>query len=120
MSLAIRHDEQKSVAGGNFVEAARYCCLHARRLEDAGDFEAARNVLGDPWAGFSLRDEVRQNQQRFIELAIRDAGGSVSRAARLLGFKHHESLRSLINNRFQHLSDARAPERPRRRSIIRK
>ncbi|HVF86640.1 MAG TPA: helix-turn-helix domain-containing protein, partial [Pyrinomonadaceae bacterium] len=78
-----------------------------------------KGALTDPWAGFSLKNEVQHVEQRFIELALRDSDGMVSRAARLLGFKHHESLNSLLNNRFQHLLDARTTVSPRRRSIVR-
>ena len=58
MSLATRHGEQKSAAGRELVEAASYYCLHARRLEDAGDFEAARNVLGGLWTGVGERPSL--------------------------------------------------------------
>lgn len=76
--------------------------------------------LINPWAGFSLKHEVHRLEQRFIELALRDAGGRVSHAARLLGFKHHESLSSLLKSRFRNLQDARTPSSPRKRSIINK
>lgn len=112
--------ELQSLIERTLLTATDAAVVTERMLEVVAMRHAHKGSLTDPWAGFSLRDEVRQNQQRFIELAIRDAGGSVSRAARLLGFKHHESLRSLINTRFQHLSEARTPERPRRRSIVRK
>ena len=72
-----------------------------------------------PWAGFSLKDEVQQFEERLIELALRDARGMVSHAARLLGFRHHETLNWRLKNRNKNLLDARKPIRPRRRSIIR-
>jgi tetratricopeptide (TPR) repeat protein len=73
----------------------------------------------DPWAGFSLKDEVQQFEERLIELALRDAEGRVSHAAKLLGFRHHETLNWRLKNRNKNLLDARKPIRPRRRSIIR-
>lgn len=74
----------------------------------------------DPWADFSLREEVRAYEARLIGLALREAGGVVSRAARLLGFRHYQSLISLINNRHRGLLTARSPVVRRRHSIIRK
>src|SRR5947207_1514476 len=51
--------------------------------------------------------------------ALKDAGGVVTRAAQLLGFKHHNSLISRINKRHTNLLQARSPVLPRKRSIIR-
>ena len=42
-------------------------------------------------------------EEKYILDALRDAGNSVSRAAKLLGFKHHQSLLSLLNNRHKDL-----------------
>jgi len=49
---------------------------------------------------------------------LRDAGGSVTRAARLLGFHHHQSLISLINSRHKELLKTRTAVRRRRRHIF--
>jgi two-component system chemotaxis response regulator CheY len=54
-----------------------------------------------------------------VERALKDAGGGVTRAAELLGFKYHQSLISLLNNRHQDLLPARTPVVPRKRSVIR-
>lgn len=69
------------------------------------------------WEGFSLKQYVRQSEGSVIERALRDAGGSVTRAARLLGFNHHQSLIHLINSRHRELLNARSSVRPRRRQI---
>ena len=71
------------------------------------------------WTGFSFRDAVRRYESHLIERALRDAEGMVSRAAQLLGFKHHQSLVSLLKNRHKHLLHVRTPIVPRKRSIIR-
>ncbi len=76
--------------------------------------------LTNPWENFSLKDEIHRIERRFIELALKEAGGKVSHAARLLGFKHHESLNSLLKHRHKDLLEARQPVTPRRRSIMRK
>ena len=48
--------------------------------------------------------------------ALRDAGGGVSHAARLLGFRHHQTFVALLNNRHKDLLHARNPVVPRRRA----
>jgi two-component system chemotaxis response regulator CheY len=70
------------------------------------------------WKGFSLKDAVRRYESHLIARALGDAGGLVSRAAQLLGFKHHHSLSSLIQHHHPGLLQARAPVVPRKRSLI--
>jgi two-component system chemotaxis response regulator CheY len=53
-----------------------------------------------------------------IERALRDSGGSVTKAAHLLGFKHHQSLISLINTRHEELLKVRTKVRKRRRHLF--
>lgn len=72
------------------------------------------------WTGFSFKDAVRRYESHLIERALKDAGGMVSRAAQLLGFKHHQSLVSLLKNRHKQLLHVRTPVVPRKRSIIRR
>ena len=71
------------------------------------------------WENFSLKEEVRQLEERYIRLALEDSEGRVSHAAKLLGFEDHGSLNSLLKNKYPHLRTARLPQTPRRRSIIR-
>ena len=111
--------ELQSLIERTLLTAADGAVITGKMLEVIAMRYVHKGPLTDPWAGFSLKNEVHHVEQRFIELALRDSDGMVSRAARLLGFKHHESLNSLLNNRFQYLLDARAPVTPRRRSIIR-
>ncbi|MDX6498097.1 MAG: hypothetical protein QOG23_1357 [Blastocatellia bacterium] len=70
------------------------------------------------WDGFSLKEELLKSEKGLIERALRDAGGSVTRAARLLGFKNHQNLVHLINERHKDLLSARSAVRKRRRHII--
>jgi tetratricopeptide (TPR) repeat protein len=72
------------------------------------------------WENFSLKEEVRRLEERYIRLALEDAEGRVSHAAKLLGFGDHGSLNSLLKNKYQHLRAARLPASPRKRSIIRR
>jgi tetratricopeptide (TPR) repeat protein len=81
---------------------------------------APRANFAEPWSDFSLKEELRQPERRFIELALKAAEGKISVAARLLGFNHNEILTSIIKSRYPELLAARKPPIPRRRSIIRK
>jgi CheY-like chemotaxis protein len=88
--------------------------------------ECARRVLflthaaaaPPDWKGFSFREAVRRYESHLIERALKDADGMVSKAAQILGFKHHHSLISLLKNRHKHLLHVRTPIVPRKRSII--
>src|SRR6266436_789196 len=70
------------------------------------------------WEGFSFNQHVRNAERVVIERALRDAGGSVTRAARLLGFRHHQSLISIINSRHKELLKTRSTVRKRRRHLF--
>ena len=83
-------------------------------------YRAPRGNFAQPWAEFSLKDELRQPEKRFIELALKAAGGKISVAARLLGLEHNERLTSIIKSRYPDLLAARLPPISRKRSIIRK
>jgi CheY-like chemotaxis protein len=70
------------------------------------------------WDGFSFKEEMVKSEKVVIERALRAAGGSVTRAAHLLGFRHHQSLISLINNRHKDLLKTRSAVRQRRRHLF--
>ena len=70
------------------------------------------------WEGFSLKQHVKRSERTVIERALRDAGGSVTKAAHLLGFKHHQSLVSLLNTRHRELLPQRTTVRKRRRHLF--
>ncbi len=67
----------------------------------------------------SFEQEVRKRESDLISAALAEAGGSVTRAARLLGLTH-QGLCYIINHRHKDLLGARAPIRVRRKSIIKK
>ncbi len=67
----------------------------------------------------SFEQEVRKRESDLISAALAEAGGSVTRAARLLGLTH-QGLCYIINHRHKDLLVARAPIRVRRKSIIKK
>ena len=72
------------------------------------------------WKGFSFWDAVHRYEGHLIRLALKETGGKVTAAARILGFRHHQSLITLIASRHKELIEtgARAPIRPRRRHLI--
>jgi tetratricopeptide (TPR) repeat protein len=70
------------------------------------------------WDGFSFKQQVLDYEREIISRALRDTGGAVTKAARLLGFNHHQSLIALINSRHKGLLGVRSAVRKRRRSII--
>jgi CheY-like chemotaxis protein len=87
-------------------------------LEVIDDSDGPPEVqLDKGWQDFSLKREVRKFEEHVIERALRDAGGSVTKAALLLGFNHHQSLISLLNGRHKSLEKSRSTARKRRRNI---
>ena len=88
--------------------------------------ECARTVLSArleetrsiPMEGFSLEDEVLKYEGNLIRSALQQTGGSVTRAARLLGVTH-QGLAFILNGRHSDLLAIRTPVKRRRKSIIR-
>jgi ActR/RegA family two-component response regulator len=77
---------------------------------------AAESVALTP--GFSLDTEVLRYEGNLIRRALEESGGSVTRAARLLGVTH-QGLAFILNGRHSDLLSIRTPVKRRRRSIIR-
>ena len=86
--------------------------------------ECARKVLAAEKRGEgftltgSLEEEVLRYEETLIRGALESSGGSVTRAARLLGITH-QGLAFILNGRHKSLLSVRKPVKPRRRSIIR-
>ena len=96
-------------------ECARRVLLTA--LENANEATpAATGVALTP--GFSLDTEVLRYEGNLIRRALEESGGSVTRAARLLGVTH-QGLAFILNGRHSDLLSIRSPVKRRRRSIIR-
>jgi tetratricopeptide (TPR) repeat protein len=70
------------------------------------------------WDGFSLTETVNELEEALIERALHDAGGSVTKAAGLLGLPNHNSLNSKLKAKGRDLTGSRTPVKPRHRSII--
>lgn len=77
--------------------------------EESDDCEEGAGLKHGDWDGFSLKREVLRYEAELIERALREADGSVSRAAKLLGFRHHQTFVALLNNRHRELLHVRNP-----------
>lgn len=112
--------ELRSLIERTILAATAGSTIEAGAVETVSLRLTGKADFSDPWANFSLKEEVQRFEERLIEKALRDAQGKVSNAARLLGFKHHESLSWRLKNRNKTLLAARTPATPRKRSIIKK
>jgi tetratricopeptide (TPR) repeat protein len=95
--------------------ARRVLAAELASLETASD---AANTPTTMPTGFSLDSEVLRYEGSLIRKALEDSGGSVTRAARLLGVTH-QGLAFILNGRHSDLLSIRTPVKKRRRSIIR-
>jgi len=82
------------------------------------DTSASTDIVPPLQAGFSLDSEVLRYEGNLIRRALEESGGSVTRAARLLGVTH-QGLAFILNGRHSDLLSIRTPVKRRRRSIIR-
>lgn len=89
------------------------------RLRACARLLARRLAEGNIGANFSLDEAVRAYEARFIGRALKDAEGSVTRAARRLGIPY-QKLAYLLRTRHRELLPSRTPAKKRRRSIIKK
>jgi tetratricopeptide (TPR) repeat protein len=90
--------------------------LAATGKHEVGNSSSQSEVMMQP--GFSLDAEVLRYEGSLIRKALEDSGGSVTRAARLLGVTH-QGLAFILNGRHSDLLSIRTPVKRRRRSIIR-
>jgi len=102
------------------LASSRNIGTHARLSACASRVLFLACLLPSPqsWENFSLKEALRRYEARIIERALKDAGGIVTRASHMLGFKHHTSLINKLNLRHRELLAARTPVEPRKRSLI--
>lgn len=74
-------------------------------------------TLLNPWRGCSLREEVLRFESSIVKGALETAGGSVTRAARLLGITH-QRLCAMLQSRHKNLLLAKKATRSRKRNVI--
>lgn len=68
-------------------------------------------------ASVSFFDAVHELEERLIAQALEESGGSVTRAAKLLGM-HHQTLTAMLQTRHRRLQSKRTPPEKRLKSII--
>ena len=68
---------------------------------------------------FSLYGAVHEFEAKLIGQALEDSGGSVTKAARLLGLTH-QTLNAMLGGRHKRLQEKRVPPKKRLKSIIKK
>ena len=108
-------NSQEPTTTSRLVSAARIVIDALRQ-----NGEDPQPAIAESWDNFSIKREVRAFEKSLIERALRDSGGAVTKAAHLLGFKHHQSLISLINSRHRDLLVQRSAVRPRRSHLFSK
>ena len=96
--------------------ARRVLSVSLAKVPAADAMQAAAEASIQP--GFSLDAEVLRYEGSLIRKALEESGGSVTRAARLLGTTH-QGLAFILNGRHSDLLSVRTPVKKRRRSIIR-
>ncbi len=84
----------------------------------AGEHAEAKSAFANSGPEGSLDELVLNYEGDLIRRALESSGGSVTRAARLLGITH-QGLAFIVNGRHRNLLSVRTPVKPRRRSIIR-
>jgi tetratricopeptide (TPR) repeat protein len=107
-------------------------CRADRLLKDAQHAESIarlracarivmRRLAGVPFGdkNFTIFNAVHELEAKLIRQALEEAGGSVTRAAKLLGVRHQTFL-SMLNTRHRKLLEKRRPPEKRLRSIIKK
>lgn len=116
-------NEQLCVAierAGTLLESSRDFAT-VRRLErvDRQALFLTNAHPGPPdWSTFDLEQVQQRNECRYVELALKESQGSITKAADLLGLPGHQSVNFILNNRCRHLLNLRTPIKPRRRRII--
>lgn len=115
-ALDLLQESQDPSAGKRLISCARKVIDTLIAAEREGNSEAIQTS----WEGFSFKKEMLRVEGALIERGLRASGGSVTRAARLLGFRHHQSLIVLINTRHKELLATRSAVRKRRRHIFSK
>jgi tetratricopeptide (TPR) repeat protein len=129
LTFVEEHGERRALPPEEVYEAY----LRADRLlkgtqdaEDVGRLRACSQLVMRRLAGariheknFSFYGAIHELEARLIEQALEDAGGSVVRAARLLGLKH-QTFTSMLQTRHQKLLPKRTPRERRLKSIIKK
>ena len=95
-------------------------------LEDVARLRACARIVMRRLSGVQLHDKnftfhgaVHEFEAKIIEQALEETGGSVTRAARLLGISH-QTFSSMLDRRHKKLLPKRKPREKRLKSIMKK
>lgn len=123
------HGERRVLRPEEVYEAYLRADRLLERTQDAEDIarlRACSRVVMRRQAGVRIHDKnfsfysaIHELEAKLIEQALGEAGGSIVRAARLLGLKH-QTLTSMLKSRHQKLLPKRTPPEKRLRSIIKR
>jgi tetratricopeptide (TPR) repeat protein len=123
------HGERRVLAPEEVYESYRRADRLLEGTQDAEDIarlRACARVVMRRLTGVRIHDKnfsfygaVHELEAKLIEQALEEAGGSVVRAARLLGLKH-QTFTSMLYARHEKLLPKRTPRERRLKSIIRK
>lgn len=129
LTFVEEHGERRAIAPEEVHEAY----LRADRLltgtqdaEDVWRLRACSQLVMQRLAGVRIHDKnfsfygaIHELEAKLIAEALEESGGSVVRAARLLGLKH-QTFTSMLQSRHQKLLPKRTPRERRLKSIIKK
>ena len=101
-----------------FLKDTRNPALLHRLSECAGRVLSIIHTTHPDWTTFSLHETLRRHEARFIEMALEDSGGSVTKAANLLGLPGHQTLSFILNTRHRQLLKARTPIKRRAQKLF--
>ncbi len=110
--------ELRSLIERTIIIASDGEAITAQAVETVAMRQTQTANLSQPWVNCSLPDEVLLYEAQLIRQALEMAGGSIVRAARLLGVKH-QTLSFILQGRHKSLQSAINLAPRRKRSIIR-
>jgi CheY-like chemotaxis protein len=115
------HNMLKETQDAETISRLRACAM--RIVSNRRAFLSQRRVRSvvDFWVNFDLNERLRTYEARYVRRALIDGEGSVTRAARLLGLRHHATLTYMLDaeqGRHKDLAYLRTPPEPRKQSII--
>ena len=127
LALIEEHGAGRLLTVGEVYKAYRRADRLLRDTQDADDVARLRScarIVMRRLAGVQPHDKtysffsaVHEFEAKIIEQALDEAGGSVTRAAKLLGLTH-QTLGTILSQRHKQLSMKRTPRTKRLRSII--
>lgn len=117
LSLKGNVRELRALIERTVLAAAEGEAITAQAVETVAMRQTQIEDFSQPWLGCSLPEEVRLYESQLIKQAFEMAGGSLVRAARLLGVSH-QNLSAILQGRQKHLQSAINLAPRRKRSII--